>query len=155
MKDKKKNGRPTLYTQELADKICEQLALGNSMRTVCKGDDMPCLSTVFKWIRENKEFMQQYARAKEESADALAEEILDISDESIGVIKKGAAKKSSALAQAQRLRVDTRKWIASKLKPKKYGDKLDLSTGGGKEIKSNSITFLNFGDKKEKDANNS
>ena len=121
--------RPSDYTKELADKICSQLSEGISLRTVCLADDMPDKSTVFRWLRENKEFQDQYARAKEESADAMSEEILDISDESLDVIKKGAEKKSSALAQAQRLRVDTRKWIMSKMKPKKYGDKLDVTSG--------------------------
>lgn len=126
----KKVGRPTIFTQELADKMCAQLAEGISLRTVCLAKDMPDKSTVFMWFRTNKKFLDQYARAKEESADALAEEILDISDESLAVIKTGVANKSSAYAQVQRLRVDTRKWIMSKMKPKKYGDKMDLTSDG-------------------------
>lgn len=128
----KKIGRPTIYTKELGEAICSQLSIGKSLRTVCSQKGMPSVQTIFTWFRLHPEFLELYARAKEESADALAEEILDISDESIKVIKSGAEKKSSAYAQAQRLRVDTRKWIASKLKPKKYGDKLDLTTKGEK-----------------------
>jgi hypothetical protein len=127
-----KTGRPSSYTQEIADKICHELATGKSLRTVCAPDDMPAISTIFNWFRAYPEFLEQYARAKQESADAMGEDILDIADETISVIKKGAEKKSSALAQAQRLRVDTRKWLMSKHKPKKYGEKLDLTTDGEK-----------------------
>lgn len=126
----KKVGRPSKYTQELADLICNQLSEGISLRTVCLGEGMPDKTTVFSWMRLHKEFLAQYARAKEESADALAEEIIDISDETNQVIRSGAEKKSGAYAQAQRLRVDTRKWIMSKMKPKKYGDKIDVTSDG-------------------------
>lgn len=137
--------RPTKFTQDLADRICEMLAEGMSMRSVCREDDMPCMSTVFKWLREKPEFSQQYARAKEESADALFEDLLDIADdgtndwmertnaegENVGWQVNGEA------LQRSRLRVDVRKWALSKLKPKKYGEKLDLGNAdeGGFVIK--------------------
>jgi len=125
-----KIGRPTKYSQELSIKICIELARGKSLRKVCETEGMPDISTVFDWIHRHEEFAKQYARAKEEGADAMFEEINDIADETIQVIKSGAEKKSSAYAQAQRLRVDTRKWYMSKVKPKKYGDKLDLTSDG-------------------------
>lgn len=128
--EKSKLGRPSIFTQELADRICAELSEGKSLRTVCSEEGMPDKSTVFNWMRTQPTFLDQYARAKQESADALAEEIIDISDDSIAVIKSGAEKKSGALAQAQRLRVDTRKWIMSKMKPKKYGEKVDVTSGG-------------------------
>ena len=128
-KPAKKIGRPTDYNQELADDICSQLADGLSMRTVCKPDSMPNKATVFKWLRTNEEFNDQYVKAKNESADALTDEMLDIADnanndwmenngDSEGYRQNGEA------VQRSRLRVDTRKWLASKLKPKKYGDKI-------------------------------
>lgn len=125
-------GRPSIYSQELADNICAQLAEGISMRTVCKADDMPDKSTVFKWLRTIPEFKDQYTRAKDESADALIEDSLDIADngtndwmsrndpENAGFVLNGEH------IQRSRLRVETRKWLASKLKPKKYGEKVDL-----------------------------
>jgi len=127
-----KRGRPTKYTKKLADKICAQLANGDSMRTVCKPTTMPCKATLFRWLRTKSEFLDQYEKAKAESADALVDEILDIADdgsndwmethdkegENIGWKTNGEA------MQRSRLRVDTRKWIASKLKPKKYGDRV-------------------------------
>ena len=126
-----KVGRPTTYNQKTATKLCQKLAMGMSLRKACEGDEsMPALSTVFAWMHNNEEFQKQYARAKEEGADAMFEEINDIADETIQVIKSGAEKKSGAYAQAQRLRVDTRKWYMSKVKPKKYGDKLDLTSDG-------------------------
>lgn len=146
-------GRPSTYTQELTDEICAQLAEGISLRTVCLAKGMPDKATVFRWLREHKEFRDQYARAKEESADAMSEEILDISDDSISVIKEGAEKKSTALAQVQRLRVDTRKWIMSKMKPKKYGDRVDL-TSDGKALPTPLLYNVpsNYGDTENKGA---
>lgn len=132
-------GRPTTYSKDLADKICEQLASGDSMRTVCKADEMPAMSTVFKWIREIPEFSKQYVKAKEEAADALAEEMMDIADDASNdwMAKHGKDTQESwqlngEHVQRSRLRIDTRKWIASKLKPKKYGDKIDMTSGGEK-----------------------
>jgi hypothetical protein len=132
-------GRPTKYTQELADTICEQLASGDSMRTVCKEDEMPAMSTLFRWLREIPEFRQQYEKAKEEAADAFAEEILDIADDGSNdwMIKHGKDDQESwqlngEHVQRSRLRIDSRKWIASKLKPKKYGDKIDMTSDGEK-----------------------
>lgn len=138
--DRKKRGRPSKYTQPLADRLCTRLALGESLRTVCASRTMPSMVTVFAWMRKHPDFLSQYTRAKEESADAMAEEVMDISDdgrndwmekfdkdgESIGYQLNGEA------VQRSKLRVDTRKWLMAKMKPKKYGDKLEL--GGGMEL---------------------
>lgn len=137
-------GRPSKYSDALADHICERLADGESMRSICRSEDMPCLSTVFKWLRENELFSQQYAIAKEECADALVEDMLDIADNQVdqplvvdGVPMVHDGKmvmiKDAVSVNHARLRVDTRKWAASKLKPKKYGDKIqtDLTSSDG------------------------
>lgn len=130
-------GRPSEYTQEIADRICAQLAEGISLRTVCLGDEMPDKATVFRWLRTNKDFCDQYARAKEESTDALAEEIIDISDDGTNdwmtITTAGGFEKevvNHEVVNRSKLRVDTRKWIMSKMKPKKYGDKIDMTTNG-------------------------
>lgn len=107
-------GRPSGYSQELADRICSELSGGRSLRSVCEDEGMPDRVTVFRWLREHESFCSQYARAKEEAADALADEMLDIAD-------------STDDPQSRRVRVDTRKWIASKLKPKRYGDRMQLA----------------------------
>lgn len=124
-------GRPTTYTQVLADHICEQLAIGYSMRTVCKSNDMPAPSTVFKWLREHTEFSEQYAKAKQEATDAMAEDLLDIADDGSNDYmedENGNSRYNGDSVQRARLRVDTRKWLMSKMKPKKYGERLDLSS---------------------------
>jgi hypothetical protein len=146
-------GRPTDYTPELADKICEQLIMGFSLRTVCKDDSMPCVSTVFSWLRTKPEFLKQYEKSKEEQADALAEDMLDIADDGTNDWMEKHDKDGHNIGwqvngehvQRSRLRLDTRKWIASKLKPKKYGDKVDMNVGGqtGNPIEANlTVTFV-------------
>ena len=126
-----KIGRPTKYTDKLSDSICAKLSEGQSLRTVCKSDDMPCKATIFSWLRTNEAFLDQYTRAKQESADALTDEMLDIADDSTNdyMMKQGEdGSEYEALnaehIQRSRLRIETRKWLSSKLKPKKYGDKI-------------------------------
>ncbi len=129
-------GRPEIYTQELADKICERIAEGYSMRTVCKPDEMPAMSTVFKWFRTKPEFVDQYAKATQERTEAMSEDILDIADDGsndLMTIQKGKESytiENKEVTNRSRLRVDTRKWLMSKMKPKKYGDKIDVTTDG-------------------------
>ena len=113
-------GRPTTYNTEIASIICEQISTGMSLRSICAQDDMPAASSVFKWLIEHEEFSEQYALATEERTEAMAEDILDIADS------------TTEEPNRSRLRVDTRKWLMSKMKPKKYGDKLDVSSKGEK-----------------------
>jgi hypothetical protein len=129
-------GRPSDYTQETADRICAQLAEGKSLRTICKADDLPSTQTVYAWLRTHAEFLAQYTRAKEDSADAFAEEMLDIADEASNDWMEVHDKDNPGYrfngehVNRSRLRVDTRKWIASKLKPKKYGERVQAELTG-------------------------
>lgn len=119
-------GRPTKFTQEMADTICELIADGISLRKICSCDDMPNKSTVFKWLIEKKGFSDQYARARETQADSLFDEILDIADEATFdtyTDKDGNVKTDSEVIGRSKLRVDARKWMAGKLRPKVYGEK--------------------------------
>lgn len=124
--------RPSEYTQELADRVCELIMDGKSLRKIEAMEFTPSRLTILKWLRENPSFQTQYAHAREEQAEALAEEILDISDEVqleyvLGDDGQQIPMKLDATAVARnRLRVDSRKWIASKLKPKKYGDSTQI-----------------------------
>lgn len=127
-------GRPSDFTQELADKICDLLSDGISLRRVCSMESMPSKVTVLRWIRINEEFRNQYTRAKEESADAHGDDILDIADDGTNDWTEALDSDGKPTGRMvanhdhinrSRLRVDARKWIASKLKPKKYGDKLE------------------------------
>lgn len=126
-------GRPTDYTEELAIEICSQLAEGKSLRSVCKAANMPDKSTVFTWLRKYETFSDQYARAKQESADAMAEDVLDIADDGTNdymTITKGDKQYevvNGEAIQRARLRVDTRKFLMAKMKPKRYGEHIDLT----------------------------
>lgn len=136
-KPKNLGGRPSSYTQEMADKLCAKLAEGKSLRIICDHDDsMPDKATVFRWLRTNAQFCDQYAKAKEEGMEAIADEMMDIADDGLNdwmeVEKNG--KKMVVLdrehVDRSKLRIDTRKWILAKIKPKKYGDKIDMTTNG-------------------------
>jgi hypothetical protein len=127
-------GRPSSFTQETADTICARLAEGQSLRSICEADDMPARSVVFKWLADNKDFADQYARAREAQADHLFEEILTIADDGSNDTYKtddGEATNHDVIARS-RLRVDARKWMAAKMAPKKYGDKLAI--GGADDL---------------------
>jgi hypothetical protein len=116
-----KGGRPTILNDRLIDEVCVRLSQGVSMRSVCRDDDMPCMATIWRWLRENDNFAKRYTAAKQESADAMIEDILAISDQD----------DEEESTNRSRLRVDTRKWIAAKLRPEKYSEKLDLTPSGG------------------------
>jgi hypothetical protein len=127
-------GRPEIYSKELAERLCEEIATSTkSLRTICKMDGMPSVRTVLRWLREDKDgFCALYARAKEEQADFMAEEMIEIADDGsndLMTITKGDMSyemENKEVTNRSKLRVETRKWIASKLKPKKYGERLDV-----------------------------
>lgn len=126
------------FSEEKADTICERIANGESLRSICTSEGMPSQPTVFRWLSQNDAFRKQYAHAREAQADALFDEILDIADdgrndwmarlgdddEGLGWRENGEALRRSAL------RVDARKWMAGKLRPKVYGDKTQMELGG-------------------------
>ena len=126
---KRKKGRPSLYSETLTAKICRRLAEGESLRSICTDKAMPSLSTVMGWLfdGDHAEFSEQYARAREAQAELRADEITDIAD--------GVEHGASEAVQAARLRVDARKWIAAKLLPKRYGDKVQHTGDGGGPIR--------------------
>ncbi len=74
-------GRPSLFSQELADAICESLIEGKSLRTICRNEAMPAAGTVCRWLSQDEKFREQYARAREAQADTLADEALEIADD--------------------------------------------------------------------------
>lgn len=125
---KNKGGRPSTYSQEIASSICAQIADGHSLRKISREEGMPSMTTIFDWLGTKPEFAEQYARAKEAQADALAEDMLDIADMPPSIGEKGTV--DAGDVAHMRLRIDTRKWIASKLKPKKYGDKIEQEIKG-------------------------
>lgn len=129
-------GRPTDYNQDLAAFVCERISNGESVRKICSDPDMPASSSIFKWLILHQEFAEQYTRAREAQMDAMVEEILEISDDTAKdtLSTDSGEKPNSEWINRSRLRVDTRKWLMSKLAPKKYGDKLEHSGPDGGPI---------------------
>lgn len=133
--NKPKMGAPTKFKQETADLICVMLSEGMSLRKILKADTagvLPSQATVYNWLFSQPDFLKQYTRAREEQAETLADEIIDIADEQpeiVAVVDKttGALiehKLDGAFLQWQKNRIEARKWTASKLRPKKYGDRV-------------------------------
>jgi len=122
-----KGGRPTLYSLKIALEICDRIADGESLVKICSDPKMPKKTAVYEWLLRHKEFADIYARAREDQADTLADEIHAIADELPQQIVDEKGKTSrydSAYVQWQKNRVDARKWVAAKLKPKKYSDRI-------------------------------
>lgn len=124
----KKMGVPSSFTQEIADMICSRLMEGESLNSICKDEGFPAKGTVCRWLATNESFQDQYARAREFQADALADEIIDIADDSSNdwMERNDPDNPGWQLngdhVQRSKLRMEARKWVAAKLKPKKYGD---------------------------------
>lgn len=110
-------GRPSTYSEAIADDICERIIDGGALYRICQTDGFPSEGTVYRWLEEHEGFREKYARARELQQDREADHIVVIADETED-------------PQKARLQIDARKWRASKLAPKKYGDKLDLNHTG-------------------------
>lgn len=116
-----KTGRPTIFSDALADTIVEKITDGLSLRTICDDAAMPNRSTVVRWLADDESFATKYARAREMQADFMDALVLDTAD-----------KCTSETAAADRVKIAAYQWRAAKLRPKAYGDRLDLTTGGEK-----------------------
>jgi hypothetical protein len=102
---------------EAKARICREIAEGESLRKICSADDIPSSELVRQWLIEDVTFLANYTRAREEQADFHADEIIEIAD-------------TEPDPNKARVRIDARKWKASKMQPKKYGDKIDLNHSG-------------------------
>lgn len=136
---------PDPYTPEIAAEICKRLAEGESLNAICKDPNMPSRPTVYEWVLADRDgFADKYAHARNVGLDRMADEILDISDDGKNDWMRdndpeNPGYKANGEHQARsRLRVDTRKWYLSKLAPKRYGDKLELSGPDGQPINAGS-----------------
>jgi len=109
-------GRPTIYTDNLADEICDRIAAGESLRTICDDDTMPNRRTVMRWLDANPVFATKHARARKLQADVMDEKILAVADAS-----------TNETAQADRVKIAAYQWRAARLDPKKYGDRTILA----------------------------
>ena len=135
--------RPTIFTDELASEICSRIATGESMRSICRDDNMPVMSTVMLWLVDGKHltFSEQYATARKVQAETLADELFDIADDGTndwmekhgqGGEVAGYALNGEAVARS-RLRVDTRKWYLSKVLPR-FADKQQIEHSGSIDL---------------------
>ena len=128
-KEKPTMGRPSVYSDKLANDICIRIALGESLRRICMEDKMPAQSSVYEWLLRHADFAEKYARARELQAETQFDELTDIVDqppELNHVVDKNGelveVKFDSSYVAWMKLRVDTRKWTAARMAPKKYGE---------------------------------
>lgn len=134
---KRKPGRPTLYSPELAEKICTQLAQGNSLRAVCLQPGMPDRETVFTWLFRHEEFLGQYRAAREAQVHLYEDEMVEIADDGTNdwMERKnkdgeivGYSLNGEAVARSK-LRVEQRRWVLERMQPKRFGSKVDVNHG--------------------------
>lgn len=109
------------FTEEIAEELCERLSEGESMRHICRDSHLPNRRTVLRWMAERPDFASNIARAREGQADCLHDDMADIEAE----IRSGALD-----PQAARIIIWSKQWRASKLAPKKYGDKASMEVTG-------------------------
>lgn len=144
----------TKFSQEIFDEICVRIAEGESLRKICKDEKMPSLVSVWKWLNNSEELVKQYTRAREEQAETLVDEMIDIADykkDDTYLDEDGREIINQEVIARSRLRVDARKWVASKLKPKRFGDYTKIQA----EVKDTSSTSSWLGEVlKEIDNNN-
>lgn len=127
----RKVGRPPMLPSEaILDEICRLVAEGESITDITKRPDMPSLTTVFKWLDQDAEFAKRYARAREFQGDLMDACILD-----------AAKRVTNENAQAIRVEIDAYKWRAAKLAPKRYGDRIDVTSGGEKLEASDGLSL--------------
>lgn len=120
--------QPKDYTKELGAEICRRITLGKSLVTICKDVEMPSRDTIYTWLDEKSPqydatFSDKYARAKQDQGDYLADDIDRIADDTL----KGTYKPYAA-----QVAIDAKKWSAAHLRPRKYGDKIDITSDGQK-----------------------
>lgn len=130
--DRPRIGRPSVYSEQIAEIICSRIAGGESLITICKDDDMPSERSVFRWLSDpaRSAFRQDYERARETWADAMLERMLAIADDGTNDTardEEGREKVNHDHIARSKLRVDTLKWAMARMAPKRYGDKLDLT----------------------------
>ena len=118
-------GRPTKYSKALAARLCAEIAQGKSLRKTCKAGNMPTVKTIYNWFGVHDDFLQQYARAKEESGHADADRIEEIAEKVLNEEYDPAA---------ARVAIDAFKWTASKKQPKKYGEYRQVEHSGAVKL---------------------
>lgn len=135
----KMHGNTTVYTPELAEEICERIANGETLRQVCRSKGLAA-STVRRWVLNDiNGFSAHYALARDLCLESWADEVVEISDDGSNDWMTRESKDGEGTAYSvngehvsrSKLRSDNRKWLLSKLKPDRYGDKVQV--GGDPE----------------------
>jgi len=131
--------RPIEWTKDKKDKAIEvifiEMAQGKSLRQILINEELPSRKLFYEWVAKDSKLSDHYANVMELRSDLLFDEILEIADDNTNdtIYTETGEKQNSEWINRSRLRVDARKWILSKMNPKKYGDKTDITTNG-KEI---------------------
>jgi len=127
----------TLYTPEIADKICRRLSGGETLSEICRSRGLPAKATVLLWVNEDREgFADRYVRARDMQMEHWADELLEISDDARNDwMKRGDhVEINYEHVQRSKLRSDNRKWLLSKLRPDKYGERVSHVGANGKDL---------------------
>jgi hypothetical protein len=158
-------GRPQVYNDMIGAYICREITKGRTITSICKDKDVPSLPTVFSWLNKlhpsfKEDFFKSYVMAREIQAEVLADEIKDIADDGKNdtyeiVNSKGQKEVRTDYDHIKRsaLRVESRKWLAAHLLPRKFSDRVELTGAGGKDLipaMPTQVTF-NFIDNKDQD----
>lgn len=130
---------------EKINKVLDLITKGESARASCIKVGLSN-SELYRVLKDDEDVRERYARACEERQDKLFNEILEIADTPnmgmVTVVKKDGTEITKAdMIQHRRLQIDARKWVLAKMNPKKYGDKVDLTSDGEKLVQIN----LNLG----------
>ena len=120
-------GRPKIpFDQDIADQICEAIASGSGLVPFLEENkELPRYSTVMRWAREFPNFLEEYTRARDDSADLDADRVAEVAQ---------AVRDGKIAPDAARVAIDAYKWSAGKRKPKKYGDKVEIATIGTMQV---------------------
>ena len=131
-------GRPSKFTEAIADEVVTRLSAGETLRSVCRDDHMPSWRTIYDWLASNEDFSTRIARARELGEDAIAQECVDIADNAANDWMERLDKEKAGAGwllngdhvQRSKLRIDTRLKLLAKWNPKKYGDKVQQEMSG-------------------------
>lgn len=158
--EKNKNGRPTKYTKDIAQEICDRLIDGESLNKICSDDHIPSKATIYNWLDDDKrkEFLDKYMRARDRQAENFIDECADIADFTDKDTITKTTKKGDKYdvpdhewILRSKLRVETRLKLAALLAPKKYGPKQEIDVNIKNRSFSLKFNDFNVDDESEKD----
>jgi hypothetical protein len=122
-------GRPSKYTEAIVKEICERLSKGEPLAAICRDKHMPGVQTVYDWGKANEAVSVAIARARDEGEEAMLADCLEISDTPAERNPMTGGVDSGSV-QEKKLRIETRLKLLAKWNPKRWGDKMDLTSGG-------------------------